>query len=377
MTSANTRAQCSLSQSTIPNIDAAAVKPSVPSDKLIVAWTDRWLTQVIKFHRERLSSVPPSEWRYRLQTIGFESYVKFLQQHGSQHWQYLCPDSHVDCLLRVGPSTILPKLMSAFTKEECLPGTVMSPYPGWILSVEAHKKCPIVVPTATKATHLTHKGTEYLLIGKPEHAAVQINHCAHKSSNVRLAWNQDAILKAPTLHKPGVVASNYVTIKSTCALEKDQEVKFDYTAAFWKNQPFECDYCFLKLADYEFGSGSHEPPTQAHKKLAQRLGKLWRCSGLTAGHRCRRGYHEECFKRMFDVSEVPEDLDTVCGFHTVDRRASSRLTRSPQLSPKIQPRRKRKERNPESESESTPPTEAAPSDSRAIKRPRALQPAQR
>ena len=302
-------ALCSLSQSTTSDVH----NPSVPSDELLVAWANQWLTQVIEFHRVRSSSVPSSEWRYRLQTIGFESYVKFLQQHGSQHWQYDCQDSDVECLLRVGPSTIpgLPKLMGAFTKQACPSGTVLSSYPGWIISRDAYKKCPISVPTATKATHLTHNGTEYLVIGKPEHPAAQINHCTHTSSNIRFAWNPQAILTSPTQHQPGVVASNYVTIKSTGPLEVE-EVKFDYTAEFWQSQPFECDYCLLKLADYEFGSGSHEPPTQAHKKLAQRLGQLWQCTGLTTRRGCRRGYHDECFKRMFQ-SNMPEVV--LCGCH--------------------------------------------------------------
>ena len=297
--------------------------------------------------------------RYDLQTRAIQWYVCRLVHLGrTSAWRSELSskthdgveyDAQRDVRLHVAPSLKYHGLLGAFVDSDCPEGTLLAPYPCWIMRRDEYDACPFAITTAAIAPALTYDGVAYVVVGKPTSPAAQINRGTGHAINAKFVYSKTAfdppavvaprstsrrrsVLAASSSSSPsssspaasssssspstvsiggtGTVYRDYIGVRSTRRLKANEEIFIDYGPKWNTSECFSCDHCLLKL-DEEVDQ--HLYQQSVSQEFLFKRGRLYKCTG----HGCRRGYHEECYRRQFG----DEMGDTVeCSYHSCEAR---------------------------------------------------------
>jgi hypothetical protein len=156
--------------------------------------------------------------------------------------------------------------------------------------------------------------------------------------------SSSSVTPAAAFLSPGIVYRDYISVVALRPIKANDEIFLDYGPDWRTSECFTCDYCLLKCddeAEAETEAKSVKPAAaagsssssrrsstarsrsardrspirggSASEKILRARGLLWKCQGRG----CRRGYHEECYRRQFDEQMT----DTVlCAYHAAEAR---------------------------------------------------------
>lgn len=304
----------------------------------VADWSVLWVRQADLMHAAWLHH-RQQLIRYDLQMRAIQWYVCYLINLGQTNvWRSeisstthagVAYDETRDVRIYVAPSLLHLGLQGAFVADDCPEGTLLAPYPCWVMRRDEYDACPVAITTAAVAPALTYDGVAYVVVGRPTSPAAQINRGTGHAINAKFVYDKTAFDppatssssssrvggKAMSIAGTGTVYRDYIGVRSTRALKANEEIFIDYGRKWNTSECFSCDHCLLKLDDAASKAVNLYQQSVSEEFLYKR-GKLYKC----AGHGCRRGYHVECYQRHFghDMGDT-----VVCSFHACEARGTA------------------------------------------------------